>query len=374
MKTNRHAWVIRTVVVMIVLQFSAVSGLQATEPGPKKGNIALKSLTSIAFNNDGILFIADPLAAHVYAIETQPVAQTIPERIHVGNIDEKLAALLGVQAKDIKIADMAVHPGSKEIYLAVTRRGSPTQSVLVKSDAQGKLQVVNLSNVSFYETTLRDLPAEGAKLPKEWHSLAMAVTDMVFVDGELLVAGLSGEQFNSRLRRFSFPFSDQSHAVQLEIFHTSHDIYETHSPIETFLPFTINGQAQILAGYGCSPIAKFSLQDIRSKKELRGMTVAELGGGNRPLDMVAYKKDGKDYVMIANSDRTLMRMSSEDLDNAKALTTVVPGAYVDAGVNYLSIAEVGVMQLDNLNDKNFVVIQRNINDGSLNLRSLEKWF
>lgn len=372
MKTNRRAWV--NGVVMILLQVSLISGLQASEPAPKKGNIALKSLTSIAFNNDGILFMADPLAAHVYGIETQPVSQTVPERINVDNIDEKLAALLGVQVKDIKIQDMAVHPASREIYLAVTRRGTPTQSVLVKSDMLGKLQVINLADVSYYETTLKDLPAASTKLPKEWHSISMAVTDMAFVDGELLVSGLSGEAFTSRLRRFSYPFTDKSNAVQLEIFHTSHDKYETTSPIETFLPFTINGQTHIIAGYGCSPLAKFSLQDIRSKNQLRGVTLAELGGGNRPLDMIAYNKDGKDYVMIANSDRTLMRMSADDLNNAKALTTVVPGAYIDAGVNYLSIAEVGVMQLDNLDDKNFIVIQRNIGDGSLNLKSIAKWF
>ena len=132
----------------------------------------------------------------------------------------------------------------------------------------------------------------------------MAVTDMAFVDGELFVSGLSGEQFSSKMRRFAFPFTNQSQAVQLEIFHTSHDIYETHSPIETFLPFPINGQMHILAGYGCSPVAKFSLQDIRSKSQLRGITLAELGGGNRPVDMIAYKKEGKDYVLIANSDRT----------------------------------------------------------------------
>jgi hypothetical protein len=203
----------------------------------------------------------------------------------------------------------------------------------------------------------------------------MAITDIAFVDGELFVAGLSGEAFSSKLRRFTFPFNSPAQVVEMEIFHTSHDRYETHAPIETFLPFPINGQMHILAGYGCSPVAKFLLQDIRSaKKQLRGVTLAELGGGNRPLDMVAYQKDGKDYVLISNSDRTLMRMSSEDLDKGQPMTTVVPGAYVNAGVGYLSIAEVGVMQLDDFDEKHFIVIQRNINDGSLNLKTMEKWF
>jgi hypothetical protein len=372
MKKNRHGGV-KIVVVMIFL-VGVITTLKATAPAPKKGNIALKSLTSITFNKDGILFLADPLGTHVYAIETPGATQPDPDRLTVGNIDEKVAALLGVQPTDAKIVDMAVHPISKEIYLAVTRKGSPSQSVLIKCGHKGNLQPVSLNNVSFYETSIADVPAPGTKLPQQWHTLNLAVTDMAFVDGELFVSGLSGEQFSSKMRRFAFPFTEQSQAVQLEIFHTSHDTYETRSPIETFLPFSINGQMHILAGYGCSPVAKFSLQDIRSKTQLRGITLAELGGGNRPVDMIAYKKDGKDYVLIANSDRTMMRMSSEDLDKGTPLTTVVPGAYVNAGVNYLAIAEVGVMQLDDFNDKSFIVIQRNINDGSLNLKTMEKWF
>lgn len=370
MKLSNFKWINGACVIVLLTAIFA----RAMAPAPKKGNIALKSLTSITFNKEGILFMADPLATRLYAIDTKASQQPAPENVEVENIDDKLAALLGVQAADVKIEDMAVHPMSKEIYLAITRRGAPTQSALVKVDAHGSLQPVSLSGVSFFEASLTDVPTAGTKLPKPWHELSMAVTDMAFVDGELLVAGLSGEAFMSKLRRFPFPFSNKSQAVQLEIFHTSHDIYETTSPIETFLPFTINGQPHILAGYGCSPIAKFLLADIQSKNQLRGATVAELGGGNRPLDMIAYRTNGKDYVLIANSDRTLMRMSSEDLDKAQDLTTVVPGAYVAAGVPYLSIASVGIMQLDDLDDQKFLVIQRDIQNGSLNLRSMKKWF
>ncbi len=373
MRTYRYS-ILLYAVIIFVTQIAIVTSIHAKGPSPKRGNITLKSLTSITFNKEGTLFLADPLGAHIYAIEIKSTGQSVAEKINVDNIDEKVAATLGVSAKDIKIEDMAVHPVSKEIYLAVTRKVAPAQFAMVKVDGQGKLQVVTLSDVSYYETALTDVPREGTKLPKQWNSLSQAITDMAFVDGELLVAGLSGEQFSSKLRRFPYPFSDKSQATQLEIFHTSHDIYETTSPIETFLPFTINGQPHILAGYGCSPVAKFSLADIRSKTQLRGATVAELGGGNRPLDMIAYKKDGQDYVMIANSSRTLMRMSAADLDKGQPLTTVVPGAYVDAGVNYLSIAEIGIMQLDDYSDKYYTVIQRDIENGSLNLRTNEKWF
>ena len=131
MKTNRHRRV-KAVVVMILLA-GVITGLKADAPAPKKGNVTLKSLTSITFNKDGILFLADPLGTHLYAIETQGATQPDPDKINVANIDEKVAALLGVQVKDTKIVDMAVHPISKEIYLAVTRNGSPAQSAPYKN-------------------------------------------------------------------------------------------------------------------------------------------------------------------------------------------------------------------------------------------------
>lgn len=343
----------------------AVAAHPDKAPEPLRGSIQLKSLTAITFNKEGVLFLADPLGMRIYAVDAKKENVKKAMTIEVANIDEKIGALLGVSAKDVRIEDMAVNPTSQEIYLAVTRKSASAEPLLVKVDNRATLSLVSLKDVSYYETSLSGVPSPDAKLPQAWHRLTMAVTDMAFVDGELFVAGLSGEEFNSRLRRFSYPFTNQSKAVQLEIYHTSHDRYETNSPIETFVPFIVNGQQQILAGYGCSPIASFSLNDIRTKEQLRGNTIAELGGGNRPVDMILHKKN----LYISNSDRTLMRMTPEDLNSAKPLTTRAPGIYAATGVEYLSIASVGVMQLANLNDNYFVLIQRNVEDGSLNLRS-----
>ena len=365
MKAPGNLFAIWGLAALLLCGVTVLAAHPEKAPEPLRGNIQLKSLTSITFNKDGILFLADPLGMRIYAVNAKQENVKKAMTIDVANIDEKLGALLGVSAKDVKIEDMAVNPTSQEIYLAVTRKSAANEPVLIKVDNKGSLSQVSLADVSYYETSLTDVPAPDAKLPQPWHSRTMAVTDMAFVDGELMVAGLSGEEFSSKLRRFSYPFTNQGKAVKLEIYHTSHDRYETNSPIETFLPFTLNGQQQILAGYGCSPIATFALSDIRTKDQLRGNTIAELGGGNRPVDMIMHKKN----LYISNSDRTLMRMTAEDLSNAKPLTTRAPGIYAATGVEYLSIASVGVTQLANLNDNYFVFIQRNIEDGTLNLKS-----
>src|SRR6202035_934956 len=56
------------------------------------------------------------------------------------------------------------------------------------------------------------------------------VTDMAWVDGLLLVAGASNEEFSSTLRRIPFPFSGDLVSNSLEIYHVSHGKYETASP------------------------------------------------------------------------------------------------------------------------------------------------
>lgn len=365
MKTSKVLFFVGGLAAFLLCVMSVVTAHPVETPEPLRGSIHLKSLTSITFNKDGILFLADPLGGRIYAVNAKQENVRKAMTIQVSTIDEKLGALLGVSAKDVKIEDMAVNPTSQEIYLAVTRKSAANEPVLIKVDNKGSLSQVSLSDVSYYETSLTDVPAADAKLPMPWHNRAMAITDMAFVDGELMVAGLSGEEFSSKLRRYSYPFTNQGKSVKLEIYHTSHDRYETNSPIETFLPFTVNGQQQILAGYGCSPIATFALADIRTKDQLRGTTIAELGGGNRPVDMIMHKKN----LYISNSDRTLMRMTPEDLNSAQPLTTRAPGIYAATGVEYLSIASVGVTQLANLNDNYFVYIQRSIEDGTLNLRS-----
>ena len=73
--------------------------------------------------------------------------------------------------------------------------------------------------------------------------------------GTLLVAGLSNEEFSSRLRRIPFPFGDELTGNSLEIFHVSHGKWETAAPIRTFVPY--DDGASILASYTCTPVVHF---------------------------------------------------------------------------------------------------------------------
>ncbi len=56
-------------------------------------------------------------------------------------------------------------------------------------------------------------------------------------------------------------------------------------------------QPHVLAAYTCTPLVKFPLSDLKPGEKVKGTTIAELGNRNRPLDMIVYQKDGKDYVL-----------------------------------------------------------------------------
>src|SRR5947209_11116478 len=79
----------------------------------KKGTPDLKSAGPLAFGPDGILFVGDPRGAAIFAIDTDDRPSTPASGgIKVEQIDEKIGALLGTNAKGIKINDLKVNPAS----------------------------------------------------------------------------------------------------------------------------------------------------------------------------------------------------------------------------------------------------------------------
>jgi hypothetical protein len=345
----------------------------ASRNGMSTAAIELRSAGVMQFGPDGTLFLADPMAATVYAIDVaEAFRDTTVTGVRIDDLDVKLAAGLGVSREDIRIVDMAAHPISQTLYFSLTRgRGDNAVPLLVSiTKADEVVKVLPLENIRHSKASVADAPAPDKKTPWGQPSRGMSITDLALFDGELYIAGLSNEEFASTLRRMPYPFGRAALSTSVEVYHTSHDRYETASPIESFLPMMLNNRPSLLAGYGCSPIAVFSRDDLAGKGKARGRTVAEIGGGSRPLDMIRYTTSGKEYVLIANSDRTLTRFEAKDFASSPALTTPVAGAYVQAGTPYLSIATFGVMQLDHLNARNAVLMRRGAQDGHLHISSL----
>jgi hypothetical protein len=259
---------------------------------------------------------------------------------------------------------MAVDPRSQEVYFSIMRgSGTAALPLLVKLALDGTLHEVPLEQVPFLQTAIENAPAENDERRAGRDPLrTVTVTDMAYVDGMLLVAGASNEEFSSALRRIPFPFKGEMQSNSLEIFHVSHGRYETASPIRTFMPY--RGNTSIVASYTCTPVVHFSLQDVRSGSQVKGRTVAELGAGNTPIDILSYERDGEEYILVSNARHPLMKIATRDIDRQQGLTE--PQGPV--GVPRDVMPQQGVSRMANLNHSYVLMMQKD-EPGNINLKS-----
>jgi len=329
----------------------------------KKGTPELKSAGALAFGPQGILFVADPQAAAVFAIDTEDrTAATSKDRPKVEGLDDKVASLLGVESKQLLFNDLAVNPISGNTYISMSRgKGTDAKPAIVKVDRAGKVSDFALKDVKFSKATLPN-PTEDSKKRQD------AITCIAFVKDRLFIAGLSNEEFASKLRSVAFPFTDADKGTSIEMYHGSHGQIETKSPIRTFTAFDIGGETNLLAAYTCTPLVKVPVSDLKPGEKVKGTTIAELGNHNVPLDMVVYKKDGKQYILVANSARGLMKVTTEGIDKVTPITTQIKDT---AGLKYETIKGVeGVVQLDAF-DKEYALVLLKTKGGSYNLETIE---
>ncbi len=351
----------------LCLSFSALS--MANHPDLKAnfkmGNPEIQSINALAFGPEGILFIGDAKQAQVVALDTEDnEAANTPEKLNFKNVDEHIAALLGTTTDAIQIRDMAINPVSKNIYLAIhTQDATP---ILLRY-ANEKMEVVALDKVSYNEVSLQKPVAADAKDRRGRSLRQWAISDLAYQDGEVMVSGLSNEEFSSAFVRMAFPFNQKEQLSSIEIYHAAHGRYETYAPIKTFMPFDLNGEKHIVASYTCTPLVIFPVGEMEAGKHLKGNTVAELGNRNTPLDIISYKKGEKTYLLLANTTRALMKIDPEKVASYNDfLTEKVAESSGTAGVDFIALPMVNVQQMDKFDDEHIVFLQRNAK-GELNL-------
>jgi hypothetical protein len=318
----------------------------------KKGTPDLKSISSMSFGPDGVLFVGDPQGAAVFAIGTADTKPTGGNGgLKVDGIDEKIAAMLGTTPKEMRLADLAVNPASGNAYVGVMRgTGSEALPVIMRIDRGGKIGQFELKDVPFAKVELPN-PAAGDRARMQ------SITKVSFINGNVVVAGLSNEEWASTLHSIPFPFKTTEKGAGIQIYHGAHGKFETNAPVRTFTAYDINGQAHLLAAYTCTPLVKIPVTELKPGAKVKGTTVAELGNRNSPLDMIVYQKDGKDYVLIANSSRGMMKVTTDNIDKMAGITDPVRGGTGTAGLPYEKIEKLqGVVQMDRLDKDNAVVL------------------
>jgi hypothetical protein len=335
----------------------------------KQGNPQIKSAGPLGFGPDGILFVGDTQGAALYAIDTGDKNKADRKSpLEVKDLAAKVAAMLGAKPPQIMINDLAVNPLSGNVYLSVSRgRGPDAAPVLMRLSSDGKLEELNIESVRFARAEIPNTP-DPASQERGQSLRSESITDIAYVDGRVFIAGLSNEEFSSRLIAIPYPFSEGFDGAAIEIYHGAHGRFETKSPVRTFVPYKIGNDPYLLAAYTCTPLVKVPVAELKAGAHVKGTTIAELGNRNRPLDMVAYSKDGKNYLLLANSSRGVMKIPTETAGEAQGITAPVHGT---KGIGYDTIASLkGVVQMDKLDDTHAVILVQD-SSGKLNLETVE---
>jgi hypothetical protein len=361
----KKAWFFIVVAAAGLVILANTNKSAGTKDGFVNGNPEIKSVSALAFGPNGILFLGDSKSATVFAIDTKDVEKVEKAApVDVKKIDQKIATALGTDVQNLTINEMVVNPISKKVYVGVGLADGTPALLKVEGD---KITAVNLKEVSYTSMPLTNAPAEDAKDQRGRPLRGMSISDMGFYDGKVMVSGLSNQEFASTFRVIPFPFTKQQDQASLEIYHAAHAQYETMAPIRTFTVSEINGKKYLIASYTCTPLVLFPIEDLKPGTHVKGRTVAEMGSGNSPVDMITMKKGNESFLIMANSSRPVFKVKYKSIESFSGqLTTPVEEPFATAGVEFISLPVVNVLQMEKLDDSQFLLLQRKSN-GDLDL-------
>ena len=315
-----------------------------------EGSATLKSAGPMAFGPDGILFVGDTKEAKIYAFDTgDKKGDADAASLEVDNFSRKVAEEFGVAPNKVVVKDIAVNPKTGNAVASIDV-GEP----LLVMISGNEILPLDFSKMAFAKIDLPNPPED--KQGRRGNPRDSSVTDLAFLDGKLIVSGMTAGPGSTNIREIPFPFDGVDSGSNLEIYHAAHGRTEDSARIRTFVPMMIDGKPNLLAGFVCTPLVRLPLGDIEAGKKVKGTTIAELGNQNQPYDMIVYEKDGKSFVLMANSVRGVMKISTEKIEDNKGLSERVGGGGT-AGQPFEKIEGMDkVTQLDKLNDTHAVVL------------------
>jgi hypothetical protein len=354
---------------LLVLALVATSEA-ANKWGLKEGAPELKSAGQLAVGPEGILFVGDAKGAQIVAIDTGDAkGEPAKAKYEIADLNAALSKATG--GSKVTVNDLVVNPATGNLFVSVSKAdGAPG---LVKIDGTGKATEVSLTKALYQKLALPNAP-EDKEVTRNGRTRNLrneSITDLAYADGKVLVTGVTTETAPSNIREITFPFAEADQGTQVEIFHGAHGKLEDYAAIRAFVPMTIDGQPSVLAGFTCTPLVRFSVNDLEANKgkKVRGTTVAELGNRNQPIDIVLYEKGGDKFLLIANTARGVMKVSTKDIGRKDGINEPVRGGGT-AGQSYDTIKDLeGTVQLDKLNDTQAVVVIKK--DDSLALKTVD---
>ncbi len=367
----------------------------------------IKFAGALEFADDGTLFVGDNHNGAIYAFKVPgdvSDTQVVPSTIQ--NIDAKIAELLGVGASAIQVNDIAAHPVSNAVYISVTRIGNlVSQPAIIEVSQDQSLRLVDLTSLEFQKQELNEFPngeitfngRSGGPMtpamPRDTAKTAvplstLAIMDMEYYEGELFVAGVATENFMSTLRRMPYPFDGGQSIANVEMYHIAHDQYESRAPIRAMSIQEIDGKAQLVAAYTCSPIVLVPLDEIEDGAKISARTIMDYGNG-QPLDMIAYNHqspfggEAQPSLFVTSNARSPQIIPISGLQDAQVVThedfergpklddnPLMPFGPVGKHVMFEGVP----LHMDLVGGGSFVSVVRDAYTGNLNLDTNPAWF
>ena len=105
---------------------------------------------------------------------------------------------LSEPGKQLSVLCLGAHSDDIEI-------GAGAAPALLHVDGAGTIDMVSLQSMKFSKLELPNAPT--ANPNDRRNARGSSITDMAFSDGRLWIAGLSSEEFSSKLRSVPYPFS-----------------------------------------------------------------------------------------------------------------------------------------------------------------------
>ncbi|MEM9919963.1 MAG: hypothetical protein AAF990_17835 [Bacteroidota bacterium] len=354
--------------------------VQATPTNvPNLSKYEIPGATVLAFGPDNVLFIGDSKGGIIHAVTTTATPLNDPVPYNLEGFDEMLAKKLGKNQRDFLINDMKVHPVSQEAYLAVKNGHHPDAKsmIAVVSPTSPEIRLLEINEANSTKVTITNPASADLKFWNETPASSLTITDMDYNNGYLYVAGLSNGDFASNLRKIAYPFDGNQESVKsIEIYHAVHTQMETRAPIRTMLFDDLDGTSTLLASYTCTPLVSIPSSAIEKDKEVKGKTIAELGYGNTPIDMLMVMSQGFDGSMsksllithknrggsLIPYDSVVKGVKGKGMEGARAM-------FASGLEEIVEVPTANVMHIDKQNQMMLTMLRRNMETGAVDLVS-----
>ena len=370
---------------LIVVIVTTVTGFSLRGKGYSSSvnldEISLPGATVLAFGPENVLFIGDSKGGVVHAVKTEAQEVKDPLPFNMTDFDRKLAKELAIDTRDLIVNDMKIHPVSQEAYLAIKKGHAPDapSMIAIVSPLDGEIRFLDVTSSNSSNVSIKNPAASDLTFWKDIPATTLTITDIDYHERLIYVAGLSNGEFASTLRKIPYPFTEEQEAVgSIEIYHAVHTQMETRAPIRTMTIANLAGEPTLIASYTCTPLVTIPVSQIKAGQAIKGKTIAELGYGNTPIDMITYRSQEQDgnydeKLLVTHKHRSGSLISLKDVakatkgDGMVGMMAKMPTGTEGMKITYSPTAS--ILHIDNQNQLMVATLKRNMETGGLDLVS-----